>query len=72
MRNEIVDAIQEGIAELPDEDREVLVMRGIEQSSNQTVAFALGILPNTVAVRYRRALQRLRKRVPGSLFDELE
>ena len=47
------------------------MLRGIEQNPVQDVALLLGLRPNTVTVRYRRALARLRELVPGSAFDEL-
>ncbi|MAE96548.1 MAG: hypothetical protein CL910_18020 [Deltaproteobacteria bacterium] len=55
---------------LPAEDRELIVLRGIEQIRNRDVATILGEKPNTVAVRYKRALHRLRDLLPGSIFEE--
>ncbi len=52
-------------------DREILVLRGIEQIANQRVAEKLGEHPSTVSMRYRRALQKLRKALPDSVFAEL-
>ena len=57
--------------ELEPRDREVLLLRGVEQHSNRTVAMLLGLSPQAAAVRYHRALKRLRERLPGSVFDEL-
>jgi RNA polymerase sigma factor (sigma-70 family) len=50
---------------------EVLVLRLVEQRSNVEIAAMLGIPRNTVAVRYRRALERLRGALPPSLFGDL-
>ena len=50
---------------LPAQDRDIVVLRGIEQNRNETVAKLLKLKPNTVAVRYRRALERLRKKLRG-------
>ncbi len=59
------------IEALPESDREIVILRAIEQHSNQDVAELLGIAPNTAAQAYRRALQKLRDRLPGSVFDDL-
>ena len=63
--------VDECIAELSDSDREILVLRGIEHNSNQEIAVLLGIEPNTAAVRYRRALDKVRRRLPRGILDEL-
>ena len=47
------------------------MLRGIEQQSNTTVALLLDLTPAGVSMRYARALERLRARLPGSVFDEL-
>lgn len=60
------------IEELAERDRELVVLRAIEQRSNEEVAELLDLAPNTAAQAYRRALQRLRARLPRSAFDELE
>lgn len=52
-------------------DREILVLRGIEQMPNRRVAEKLGQQPATVSMRYRRALGRLRVALPDSVFAEL-
>lgn len=62
--------VLERIEELSADDREVVILRGIEQNPNKDVAVLLGLEPNTVAVRYKRALARLRKALPDSVFDE--
>ena len=50
---------------------EVLVLRLLEQRSNVEIAALLGIPRNTVAVRYRRALEKLRASVPASIFADV-
>lgn len=60
------------IDELAERDRELVVLRAIEQRTNEEVAELLGLAPNTAAQAYRRALQRLRARLPSSVFDEVE
>lgn len=66
------DAVLEALQSLDAADREVLILRGIEQHSNAETAQLLGIEPNTAAQRFRRALTRLRERLPGSVFDDLQ
>jgi RNA polymerase sigma-70 factor (ECF subfamily) len=48
------------VAELADDDREVILMRHGEQLSNQDVAAALGLTEAAASMRYLRALRRLR------------
>lgn len=71
VRSESCGRLLNQLGELSSQDQEIIVLRGIEQNRNQTVARLLGLRPNTVAVRYRRALERLRKHLPGTVFDEL-
>lgn len=71
VQRELEGRVFTSIAELSPEDREVLLLRGVEQQSNQTVAVLLGIEPGAASMRYQRALDRLRKALPGSVFDEL-
>jgi len=59
------------LEELAPKDREVILLRGIEQQSSQVVALLLGLTPEAVAMRYSRALKRLRERLPSSVFHEL-
>ena len=56
---------------LPETHREILILRGIEQQSIEDIALLLELEPNTVAQRWRRALEQLRHRLPGSVFMEL-
>jgi RNA polymerase sigma-70 factor (ECF subfamily) len=71
-RNELARALAACLAELADKDREVILLRVAEGLSNDEVARELGEAPNTVSHRYRRALEKLRKAVPESLFDEVD
>ena len=59
------------IDELPEVDREVVVLRAIEQVDNAEVAALLDQTPNAVSLRYNRALGKLRDRLGTSVFDEL-
>lgn len=65
-------AVQQALAELPDDERQVVVLRGIEQLPNGEVARMLGIDDSSVTRRFQKALERLRVRLPGSVFEELE
>lgn len=70
-RQEIGREISDAIHRLEDKDREVVILRGIENLSNEQAAHEIGEPPNTVAQRYRRALQKLRSAIPRSVFDDL-
>ena len=59
------------ISELDEADQEILVLRGVEQRGNRETAELLGIAETTAAMRYRRALDRLRERAKASFLDEL-
>lgn len=71
VKREALGAVLAGLEELEPLDRQILILRGIEQASNQTAALLLGIEPKAASMRYARALARLRSRLPDSLFDEL-
>jgi RNA polymerase sigma-70 factor (ECF subfamily) len=65
LRNELRDRVQALLTELPPNDREVLVLRHLEQLSIAEMAAVLGISEGAVKVRHLRALQRFR-----DLWDE--
>jgi RNA polymerase sigma-70 factor (ECF subfamily) len=65
-------AVQCAVRALPDDEREVLVLRGIEQLPNRDVARLLGVDDSAVTRRYQRALQRLKAALPDSVLAELE
>lgn len=71
IRTELRNSVLECIDALDEQDKEVLLLRGIEQVPINTVAMLLGITKQGVSMRYARALERLRKELPGSVFDEL-
>jgi RNA polymerase sigma-70 factor (ECF subfamily) len=60
LKREFARRVRQAVAELPDGDREVLVMRKLEGLSNQEVAQVLGMDPATASRRYGRAILRLR------------
>lgn len=70
-RNETMLAVQQAIAALPELDRQVIVLRVVEGLTNVAAGAELGVAPNTIAQRYRRALSRLRVGLPASVFDDI-
>ena len=60
-RRELVQIVRQAIGRLADADREILIMRNLEQLSNQEVAAALEIEPVAASQRYGRALLKLRQ-----------
>ncbi len=71
IRRERHDAVSQAIEELTGADREVVLLRGVEQLPNKTVATVLGLSEAAVAKRYERALGRLRGKLADSVFAEL-
>ena len=70
VRRERQGAMQMALAALAPADREVVILRGIEQRSNQQVALLLGIAPDAASMRYRRALDRLRAAIPDAVLED--
>jgi RNA polymerase sigma-70 factor (ECF subfamily) len=70
-RNEASTRLVAALDELSERDREVIVLRSIEQVSVPTAAQLLGVTENALSVRHHRALQRLRERVPVALLEDL-
>jgi RNA polymerase sigma-70 factor (ECF subfamily) len=60
VREELRQRLQEALARLGERDREVLVLRYLEQLSTRETAAVLGITEGAVKVRHLRALERLR------------
>jgi len=52
--------LREAIAELDEDDREVILMRHYEMLANQEVASALGLTEAAASMRYLRAVRKLR------------
>lgn len=72
MKMERASAVHAAIAELEEADREILLLRGVEQVSAKSAALIVGATLDAVNKRYQRALSRLREKLPGSVFDEVE
>src|SRR4051812_405648 len=60
VRDELRDRLRVALALLSERDREVLVLRHLEQLSTAEVAAVLGISVGAVMTRHTRALERLR------------
>lgn len=68
LREELLERIDAGLATMSEMDREVLAMRHFEELTNIEIAETLGITEQAAAMRYIRALGRLRdilEAVPG-------
>jgi RNA polymerase sigma-70 factor (ECF subfamily) len=63
MRRERINGVLAGLASLSPRDREILVMKHLEQLSTAEVAEALGISERAVKARNVRALVRLREAI---------
>ncbi len=70
IRRRIWEAIQQGLAELPPEQREVFVKNEFEGISFREMAEETGININTLLARKRYAVLHLRKKLKP-LYDEL-
>jgi RNA polymerase sigma-70 factor (ECF subfamily) len=60
LREELRRRVREALVSLPERDREILVMRYLEQLSTREMAAVLGIAEGAVKTRHVRALERLR------------
>jgi RNA polymerase sigma-70 factor (ECF subfamily) len=70
IQEEEKDAVTEAIEALPDRDRELVVLRGIEQLPYRHISQTLGGEENALAVAYHRAIMKLRRALAGSVFNE--
>jgi RNA polymerase sigma-70 factor (ECF subfamily) len=65
VRHELQRRMQEAVAGLDEDDREIILMRHYEQLSNQEVATALGLTEAAASMRHLRAVRRLRAALLG-------
>jgi RNA polymerase sigma-70 factor (ECF subfamily) len=70
LRDEARLRVRAALEELPPRDREVLVLLYMEDLSAVEIAAILGIAEGAVRVRHLRALERLRKFLPGDWPEE--
>lgn len=61
MRRELQQRFFQALAQLGEDDREIIVLRHIEQMANQDVATLLQLTEAAASMRYLRALRRLRQ-----------
>jgi RNA polymerase sigma-70 factor (ECF subfamily) len=69
-RQELRDRVQAALAQLADADREVLVLRHLEQLPTRDIAAVLGITEGAVYTRHLRALERLRNLLGDDLLED--
>ena len=67
---ELASRVHQAVAELPEADREVLLMRTFERLSFEEVSYLLGIDPAAARKRHGRALLRLHKNLSDSGLTE--
>ena len=65
VRHELQRRMQEAVAGLDEDDREIILMRHYEQLSNHEVAAALGLTEAAASMRHLRAVRRLREALLG-------
>jgi RNA polymerase sigma-70 factor (ECF subfamily) len=70
IRREIAEQLCQALDQLPEIDREILIMRFFEGLSNQETAQALEISPSAASRRYGRALIKLQKLLPTTDLPE--
>jgi RNA polymerase sigma factor (sigma-70 family) len=68
-RARLLDALEQAIAELPPEQREVFVAHELEGRSFKDIAAATGVGVNTLLSRKRYAVLRLRERLRDTYED---
>ena len=70
VQEELRGRVRAALARLAATDREVLVMRYLEQLSNADIGAALGISEGAVKMRHLRALERIRALLADELGEE--
>jgi RNA polymerase sigma-70 factor (ECF subfamily) len=68
-RGELAAQIQQALSELSETDREVLLMRHVEELPYEDIGCLLGLEPAAARKRYGRALLRLRKTLFAEDFE---
>jgi RNA polymerase sigma-70 factor, ECF subfamily len=69
LREELRDRMRAGLDQLAESDREVLVLRYLEQLSMSEIAAVLGLQEGAVKMRHTRALRRLCDQLGGGLSE---
>ena len=65
-------AAMQALAELPPEQREVIVLKIWHERTFDDIGDLLEVSPNTVAGRYRYGMQKLRAKLTGAEYERLE
>jgi RNA polymerase sigma-70 factor (ECF subfamily) len=60
-QQELAHCVERALAELSDQDCEIIIMRHYEQLTNQEIAEALTLTEPAASMRYLRAMRRLRE-----------
>ncbi len=63
---------QRALANLPAEQREVIVLKIWHEMTYDAIGAALDLSPNTVAGRYRYGMQKLKTLLKGSDYEQLD
>lgn len=71
-QREMAQRVEAAIAELGEQDGEIIIMRHYEQLSNQEVSQVLGLSEPAASMRYLRAVRRLRSMLMGTEANEEE
>lgn len=70
IEQELARRLREALAQLPETDAEVLLLRNLEGLTNEETAHVLGIDPSATSKRYGRAILKLRKFLLESGFSD--
>ena len=65
-------AAMRNLAQLPVEQREVIVLKIWHHYTFEEIGGLLEVSPNTVAGRYRYGLQKIRKQLEGNVYERIE
>jgi RNA polymerase sigma-70 factor (ECF subfamily) len=60
LKKELAERFQQAVAQLPEDAREIILMRHAEQLTNSQAAEILGLSEPAAGMRYVRALRQLR------------
>ncbi len=71
-RREMKEAIEKAISRLPDEQREVVLLRDVDGLSYEEIARATGHSPGTVRSRLHRARMELQSQLRDTVEDEMQ
>lgn len=71
-RSEVHDRLVQCLAQLDENDRDILVMRGMEQLSYDSIGTKVGQSSATLRARYSRACARLRHILPQAIMAEFD